>query len=65
MNTDCYRCRALEYKDSGIRRGNLVSFVLHDPVYGCALGERIILIDGKPHCDGECKNKTTKRGEKK
>ena len=60
MNTDCEKCRALEFLDDGIRRGNIVSFKLHEPQYNCALGEKIILINGKPHCNGECKNKTTR-----
>ena len=61
MNTSCSKCRALEYIDSGIRVGKIVSLKLHDPRYNCALGQRIILLEDEPHCDGECKWKTTKR----
>ena len=61
MNTDCKNCRALEYIDDGIRRGNIIDFKLHESRYNCALGEKVILINGNPHCNGECKNKTTRR----
>lgn len=60
MNTSCEKCRALEFINDGIRRGHIVSFELHEPRYNCALGEKIVLIEGRPHCDGDCKNKTTK-----
>lgn len=60
MNTDCDKCRALEFVDNGIRKGNIINFKLHEPRYNCALGEKIILINEKPCCNGECKNRTTR-----
>ena len=60
MNTSCEKCRALEFVNSGIRRGHIISFKLYEPRYNCALGEKIVLIEGRPHCNGDCKNKTTR-----
>lgn len=69
MNTSCEKCRALELINDGVRKGHIVSFVMHEPRYNCACGERIVLIEGRPHCNGECKNKTTRilkdRGDRK
>ena len=62
MNTPCEKCRALEFLSDGIRHGAIVSIVLSEPIYNCALNQKIILVNGKPHCNGECKEKTTRRG---
>jgi hypothetical protein len=59
--TSCEKCRALEFIDDGIRKGNLLSFKLHEPRYSCVLDNKIILVEGKPFYDGVCKDKTTTR----
>lgn len=58
--TPCKNCRALEFISDGIRKGNIMNIKLYEPKFNCALENSIVVIEGKPFCKIECKDKTTR-----
>lgn len=58
--TPCKNCRALEFISDGIRRGNIMDFKITEPKFNCVFGNSIVVIEGKPFCKIECKDKTTR-----
>lgn len=63
--TECRGCRALEFISNGIKRGVIMDVKLAEPRFNCALNNKIILVEDKPFCKGECKDKTTRIGRLK
>ncbi len=58
--TECRGCRALEFISDGIKRGGIMNIKLAEPSFNCALNNTIVLVNDKPFCKDECKDKTTK-----